>query len=414
VEPAPAGCAGRRPAVAASALKGGAAAVAPDDERGGRGRPGPAADSLEGLLLQAAALSPLLRRKARDLLSAPPPPAVSATLLLGGGGGGDAAAAAARRPNALAGGGGLPPASCEPELAMPAALGTRGAAGEGGRRDAAGAAVGSGVWAGGVKGAARAMEKLLRSYECDPARLTDVCREVCAHARAHARLARAHFDGPRCSEQERTLVCWGSLSLTVAGRRWGWERGVEAGGRGQRRKRRLKRWSKEARDQMLGRVHESDIQWIPSIHILTVFRTRTQAVIFEEPAGVLAFLEAADRDPEVTRMLQCSRLATCLLDFLDPVTRQEENITVIQGGRGFYCETCRISDSMYSYISGSKSMCVHRLIEGSESVQLNYAYAKAALLTCSATARIATRASVRSLIPRAPRTCRMGRSKSYE
>ena len=180
---------------------------APDSPGGGSssgsGGAGLPVDSLEVLLLQAAALSPLLRRKASDLAARvaqlePAHPAATPAASDGWGGG---------RAVPLPSLGDLPP-PLEPlrALSVPAAamagvfsierppspsdggvFGDSLPQPEEGRVEAAGGAeerraavaAGVGVWGGGVKGAARAMEKLLRSYECCPARLTDVCREVC-------------------------------------------------------------------------------------------------------------------------------------------------------------------------------------------------------------------------------------------
>jgi hypothetical protein len=159
---------------------------------------GPPVDSLEVLLLQAAALSPLLRRKAADLAARVAAPAHRTPSPAAGEGGRGGPAAPA-----LLSFSDEPPCSLEPigavfveaaavadvrSIERPPSLSNGGesllrpgrpvsaASGEEGRRAAAVAGVG--VGGGGVKGAARAMEKLLRSYECCPARLTDVCREV--------------------------------------------------------------------------------------------------------------------------------------------------------------------------------------------------------------------------------------------
>ena len=135
---------------------------------GGGGAAGATADSLEGLLLQAKALSPLLRRKALDLLaaalaSATEPSSATEPGPLSGCEEDLTAAAAGRLEHQLS------PGAAAVALGDPAL---------GGAEAFVRGAVGGGVWVGGVKGTARAMEKLLRSYECDPARLTDVCRQV--------------------------------------------------------------------------------------------------------------------------------------------------------------------------------------------------------------------------------------------
>jgi hypothetical protein len=137
---------------------------------GGASGVGLVADSLEGLLLQAAALSPLLHRKVSDLLAAPPPADGPHP---GSGRAWERAPSSRHEGDSQAGltaqrTGPLDGDTCP----------TPGRESFSVERTAA--VVGVGVWRGGVKGEARAMEKLLRSYECDPARLTDVCRKVTA------------------------------------------------------------------------------------------------------------------------------------------------------------------------------------------------------------------------------------------